>query len=71
MKLKRKNLKRIKCLNDTQENVNIRLMMKTIWDLKAEFNKEIEPLNGTQAEKKKGLKNLIVQLENSKEGPTS
>lgn len=46
-------------------------MMKTIWDLKTECNKEIEPLNRTQAEKKKGLKNPIVQLENSKEGPTS
>lgn len=45
--------------------------MKTIWDLKAEFNKEIEPLKRTQAEKKKGLKNPIVQLENSKEEPKS
>lgn len=45
--------------------------MKTIWDLKTEFNKEIATLKRTQAEKKMGLKNPVVQLENSKEGLTS
>lgn len=42
--IEEKKLKENKCLYDAQENVNIRMIMKTIWDLKTEFIKEIEPL---------------------------
>ena len=42
-------------------------MMKTIQDLRTEFNTEIETLMRTQVERKMELKNPVTELENSKE----
>lgn len=66
-KVKEKEFKENKFLNDAQENTAIRLMemMKTISDLKIELSKEIQTLKNTQAKMKIELKYPTAQLENS------
>ena len=63
-----KEHKETKPLRDTQGNTNIRFTdrKKSIQDLRTEFNREIERLKRTFAEKKVSLKNSITQQQNSK-----
>lgn len=54
-------LKKNKCLSDAQESTSVRMMeaVKTLGDLKREFNKEIDTLKRTQAKMSVGLKKTL------------
>lgn len=62
MNLKKNEPKETKYLSDAQTNTNIRLveMIKTIHDLKAEVNKEMQALKNIKDKMKMELKNPII-----------
>lgn len=51
-------------MSGVQENINVRLMkiIKIVYDLRMEFNKERKTFKSTQVEIKRKSKNPIIQL---------